>query len=107
MWYAFFPYLLDTHARCSLTTSIKMCVEMNSVKLKEFPEIVVNEVYEGLLSSYFELDACKKNMFNGHFDTSVRVREIDHIVPKIIYSIYRSIYRIFSTMLRLGRASGH
>jgi hypothetical protein len=36
---------------------------MRSVEFKELPEIVVDEDYEGLLSSYLEPNACRKIIF--------------------------------------------
>ena len=41
---------------------------MRSVEFKELPEIVVDEDYEGLLSSYLGPDACRKIIFHECFD---------------------------------------
>ena len=41
---------------------------MNSVEFKELPEIVVDEDYEGLLSSYLGPDACRKIIFDEHLN---------------------------------------
>lgn len=42
----------------------KGCVEMNSVEFKKLEENVVDEDYEGLLSSYIEPNARKKIMLS-------------------------------------------
>ena len=41
---------------------------MRSVEFKELPEIVVDEDYEGLLSSYLEPDAWRKIIFHEHLN---------------------------------------
>ncbi len=41
---------------------------MNSVEFKELLEIIVDEDYEGLLSSYIEPDAWRKIIFHEHLN---------------------------------------
>lgn len=40
---------------------------MTGIEVKELPEIVVDDDYEGLLSSYIELEAWRKIMFHRNF----------------------------------------
>jgi len=49
---------------------------MNSVEFKELPEIVVDEDYEGLLSSYLGPDACRKIIFDEHLDPKKTIVEL-------------------------------